>query len=249
MRVVLVAGWPLTVMVAVPPGPAFKVRTFEFRPFVMTMVWPAVGPAPEKVPIAVAAEALVFRLNTFPFTPLVMVIVGSVIDVGDPETTPMELAGVPLLVRVIPFTVTELPSAGVPEAVPTTVDAVALVFRVSVFPLTLFATVIALAVVGGVKNVPVCVPGVDWLAVRTSVPPIVNCAPVAGLPEKVPDAVAAAGEPAVKATFVPVLIVSVEGLPEAGVPAMLLALGVAKVSVKAAAVPPTFMLQSRLSGV
>jgi hypothetical protein len=130
------------------------------------------------------------------------------------------------------------PGDGPPApAVPTALGAVALVFRERVF--ALYATVIAaLAAVGALLNVPVWVPGNAWLAVKTWVP-TVTVWPLAGLAVKVPVSVATSAF----ASKVTPSMVRVEAV------VMFALVRVAMVRVKESAVPPTFMLQSRVSGV
>src|SRR5208337_2866432 len=79
-----------------------KVRVSVLEAFPIVIVWPLVGPAPEKVPVAVAPVALVVKLNVLEVLPaeLVIVIVGAVVDVGAADTVPMAVAVVALVVRL-----------------------------------------------------------------------------------------------------------------------------------------------------
>jgi len=96
----------VTVTVPVPGVAAvaekFSASVFEFNPFVMVIVWPLLGPVPEKVPVAVAPVALVVRLNVLALLPaeLVTVIVGATLDVGAADTVPIAVAVVALVVRL-----------------------------------------------------------------------------------------------------------------------------------------------------
>jgi len=71
----------------------------------MVIVWPAVGPVLETVPVAVAPVALVVRLNVLAMTPaeLVRVMMGAVVDVGAADTVPTTEDAVPLVERFNAF--------------------------------------------------------------------------------------------------------------------------------------------------
>jgi hypothetical protein len=94
-----------TLTVPVPSVPFIAVKVSVLAPFLMVIVWPAVGPAPENVPVAVAPVALVVRLNVLGTTPaeLVRVMVGAVVEVGAADTVPTTEDAVPLVVRVNTF--------------------------------------------------------------------------------------------------------------------------------------------------
>ena len=88
-----------------PKVPVVAVKISVLAPFLMVIVWPEVGPAPEKVPVAVAPVALVVRLNVLGMTPaeLVRVMVGAVVDVGAADTVPTTEDAVALVVRFNTF--------------------------------------------------------------------------------------------------------------------------------------------------
>lgn len=132
------------------------------------------GPVLEKVPVACVPVALVVKFSVLPLTPLVIVIVGTVVEVGEPETVPMALPAVALVLseRVFVPVLTEIVVAadGIPKKVPVACDPVPLLVKLRVFPP--FLIVIALPVSGELANVPVCVAAVDRLSVRVTVPPV-----------------------------------------------------------------------------
>jgi hypothetical protein len=71
----------------------------------MVIVWPEEGPAPEKVPLAVAPVALVVRVSALELLPaeLVMVMVGAMVEVGAADTVPTTEDAVALVVRFNTF--------------------------------------------------------------------------------------------------------------------------------------------------
>jgi hypothetical protein len=121
-----------TVIVPVPGVAAVddKVSVSVLDPLPMVIVWPAVGPEPEKVPVAVAPVALVVRLNVLGLVPaeLVTVMVGAVFDAGRACTVPTAEAVVALVVRfnaLVPSViVTPWPALGAPVHVPVALAAI-----------------------------------------------------------------------------------------------------------------------------
>src|ERR1039458_6845542 len=115
-----------TVTVPVPGvgAAAEKLSVSVLEPLPMVIVWPLVGPAPEKVPVAVAPVPLFVRLNVLELAPaeLVTVMVGAVVEVGAADTVPMAEAVVALVVStngLEPFVMVTLwPAPGAPVNVP-----------------------------------------------------------------------------------------------------------------------------------
>jgi hypothetical protein len=133
----------VTVTVPVPGVAAAgdKVSVSVLDPFLMVTIWPLLGPEPEKVPVAVAAVALVVRLNVLGLLPaeLVIVIVGAVIDVGAACTVPTAEDIVALVVSFNAFEplvmVTIWPAPGTPKNIPVALAAVG-ALAVKVWPST-----------------------------------------------------------------------------------------------------------------
>jgi hypothetical protein len=93
------------VTVPLPCVPFTAVKVSKLEPFLMVIVWPEVGPAPEKVPVAVAPDGKGVRVNVFELLPaeFVRVMVGDVVEVGNADTVPTTEDVVALVVSVNVF--------------------------------------------------------------------------------------------------------------------------------------------------
>jgi hypothetical protein len=194
-----------TVTVPVPGVGALdeklSVSVFEFNPFSMVIVWPLVGPVPEKVPVADAPVPLLVRLNMLPApVKLVTVIVGAEVDEGNADTVPIAEAVVALLVRLnvlellpaelVTVMVGAVLDVGAADTVPIAEAVVALVVRLNT--LLPFLIVAAWPAPGAPVNVPVALAVVGALAVKVCPSTVtVELPPLALLVVTVPVALAA----------------------------------------------------------